>query len=78
MMPDVFYESNLFLLQGGIFERRMERMHACPPMEKGFLKPSVPQKPQITMTWWIRCLLSISGGLVMALAFPPYDYGDLV
>ena len=53
-------------------------MHACPPMEKGFLKSSVPQKPQITMTWWIRCLLSISGGLVMALAFPPYDYGDLV
>ena len=30
------------------------------------------------MTWWMRYLLSIIGGLIMALAFPPYDYGDLV
>ena len=53
-------------------------MQASHLSEKGSPEPSAPREARVAMAWWVRYLLSIGGGLTMALAFPPYDCGDLV
>ena len=53
-------------------------MQASPLSEKGSPELSAPREGRVDMAWWVRYLLSIGGGLTMALAFPPYDCGDLV
>ena len=53
-------------------------MQASSLSEKGSPELSAPREERVDMAWWVRYLLSIGGGLTMALAFPPYDCGDLV
>ena len=53
-------------------------MQASSLSEKGSPELSAPREERVAMAWWVRYLLSIGGGLTMALAFPPYDCGDLV
>lgn len=54
-------------------------MNARPDEQVDALNLSHSNIPSTTnRSWWIDALVALTGGVVMAFAFPPYDWGNLV